>query len=518
VSENQVESPLRDERRNVEINVGKSCNNKCVFCLDGMPSNEDKRFIDFEAMRRELARWREQGHLSVGFLGGEPTTYPKIAESIACARDLGYTRIAIATNAMMFRREKFADELIAAGLTRVTISMHGHTAALEDKLTAVPGGFEKKCRAIRVLKERQRAGALKDGLSVNIVLNGWNYRALPKMLRFFFEELGLSDVRVNFIRPEGYAVGSADLVPTLTEVVPVLMKGVLLNEYHFKKDLTFAGVPFCVLPTELLSSKNLLARYVGDVYRDLSTDCSIRNEGEDRGVSRVENGRARFNWQDRKRYDLKDHPRACESCALADTCEGVWRGYLDIYGEQELSPLLREAGRLRRRERVAAAFRCASRSFKTEAAGDRGRASTSSMSTSPSRSRSDPASSPRRGRCVHRKAAAAAACARAPPVTSTFFRAPSASARRPTTSSICSCSPPASGANHRAWGVRRVSSAKERSGSRSARRAFSLSSTVTPRTASTPCSFGALAGRPDPSVVCSPGVRAPSGPESRVRL
>jgi MoaA/NifB/PqqE/SkfB family radical SAM enzyme len=349
VTDNQVPSPFRDLRKNVEINVGKTCNNKCVFCLDGMPSKEDKKFIDFEVMKSELDRWRAEGHLSVGFLGGEPTAYPKIAESIAHAHQLGFTRIAVATNAMMFRRMSFVDQLVDAGLTRVTISMHGHTGPLEDKITMVPGGFEKKCQAIRNLQEKRKEGKLKDGLSVNVVLNGWNYKYLLKMMRFFFDEMGLEDLRVNFVRPEGYAEGSADLTPTYTDVIPILMKAVLLNEYHFKKVFTFGAIPFCVLPEEFLSSKNLVKKYVGDIYRDLSTDCSIRNEGFDIGVAKVENGRSRFNWQDRKRFDLKNHMSACQTCALTDLCEGVWRGYLDIYGEGELAPVAMERGRVVRR-------------------------------------------------------------------------------------------------------------------------------------------------------------------------
>ena len=87
---NQVDSPFRDPRKNVEINVGKACNNKCVFCLDGMPSKEDQSFIDYADMKRELERFAASGHRSVGFLGGEPTMYPCIAESIAYAKELGY--------------------------------------------------------------------------------------------------------------------------------------------------------------------------------------------------------------------------------------------------------------------------------------------------------------------------------------------------------------------------------------------------------------------------------------------
>jgi MoaA/NifB/PqqE/SkfB family radical SAM enzyme len=342
---NQVPSEHRDPRHNVEINIGKICNNKCVFCLDGMPSKEDHTFMPFETMRAELLRWRNEGHLSVGFLGGEPTTYPQIIPAVKYAKELGFTRITLATNAMMLRRESFLDELLDAGLTRTTVSMHGHNAEVEDKLTMVPGGFEKKCTALRHLVARKKKGLLRDGVSVNIVLNGWNYRHLLEMQRFFFVDMELDDLRANFVRPEGYAEDNADLVPTYTSTVPYLIRAIAANEQIYKKVFTFGGVPMCVLPERLLADQPLLARYMGDIYRDLSTDCSIRSSAEhgtDDGVSRVESGRARFNWQERKRVDLKHQIPSCASCVFTNVCEGVWRGYLDIYEPGEFAPLTQQ--------------------------------------------------------------------------------------------------------------------------------------------------------------------------------
>jgi MoaA/NifB/PqqE/SkfB family radical SAM enzyme len=343
---NQVPSEHRDPRHNVEINVGKICNNKCVFCLDGMPSKEDHTFMPFETMRSELLRWRNEGHLSVGFLGGEPTTYPQIVPAVKYAKELGFTRIALATNAMMLRRESFLDELLEAGLTRTTVSMHGHNAEVEDKLTMVPGGFEKKCSALRNLVARKKQGHLRDGVSVNLVLNGWNYRHLLDMMRFFFIDMELDDLRANFVRPEGYAEDNADLVPTYTQAVPYLIRAIAANEQTYEKVFTFGGVPMCVLPERLLGDQVLLAKYVGDVYRDLSTDCSIRSGNVDGidGVSNVEGGRARFNWQDRKRMDLKMQMKSCQACVFNRVCEGVWRGYLDIYETAEFAPLSQQGG------------------------------------------------------------------------------------------------------------------------------------------------------------------------------
>jgi len=356
---NQPASTVRDPRKNVEINVGKACNNRCVFCLDGLPKREDRSYMPWPKMQAELERWYAEGYRSVGFLGGEPTTYPKICDSVAYARELGFTRVAIATNATKLRLEHFTDRLLAAGLTRATISMHGHTAALEDRLTRVPGNFEKKCRAIRYLvHKRQTEGALPDGLSINIVLNGWNYRHLPRMMRFFYEELCVDDIRVNFIRPEGYADRNPDLTPQYHKVVPWLVKAIVLAETHFQRVFTFGGFPMCVLPKSLRNNAALLSRYMGE-YRDLSTACSIRPDGghfvpagatlepetwagtEASSVVFMDETeqRVRFNWQDRKQLDLKGKPRACASCDLVQVCEGVWKPYLEIWGDGRFRPV-----------------------------------------------------------------------------------------------------------------------------------------------------------------------------------
>ncbi len=330
----------RDTRRNVEINVGKICNNKCVFCLDGMPATEMRRYMPYPDMQAEIQRWHATGTRSIGFLGGEPTTYPWILDAIRYARDLGYTRIALATNGTKFFRHEFVDKVLDAGLTRVTMSMHGHTAALEDALTRVPGNFEKKKSGLQYLLKQRDAGKLRDNVSVNVVVNELNYRHLPAILKFFFE-LGLDDVRANFVRAEGYAETETQLIPKYTDVVPYVIKAILLNEYRYKRTFTLGSFPLCVLPLTLLSSRSMARRYIGE-FRDLDTDCSIRTltaEGLPEGIATVEGGRARFNWQDRKRHDLKRHVGACERCSYTDVCEGVWREYLTIHGEGELSPV-----------------------------------------------------------------------------------------------------------------------------------------------------------------------------------
>ena len=62
---------FRDTRKNVEINIGKACNNRCVFCIDGLPKPEDRSAMPWSRCRPN-SRVGEDSYRSVGFLGGEP--------------------------------------------------------------------------------------------------------------------------------------------------------------------------------------------------------------------------------------------------------------------------------------------------------------------------------------------------------------------------------------------------------------------------------------------------------------
>ena len=148
-------------------------------------------------------------------------------------------------------------ELIYTALTRASqlAIFVGERKALASSL--------KKQKALKLLVKKRAEGRLPDNVSVNIVLNGWNYKVLPKMLKYFYG-LGLDDVRANFIRAEGYAEDDWSLTPRYEDVVPVLMKAVVLNEFHFKQHFTFGGFPLCVLPTEFLANRRMSRKYLGE--------------------------------------------------------------------------------------------------------------------------------------------------------------------------------------------------------------------------------------------------------------
>ena len=325
---------------NVDINLGKACNNKCVFCSNGQTTTDERRWAKVDQIETELSARRSEGAESVGLLGGEPTLYPHLGRLIRKANQLGYSRISIITNGSRLSEPGFLNSLLEAGLSRVALSIHSHRAALEDAITRRKGSFAEKIRALENLVQAQRSERLKDGLSLNTVLHRKNAEQLDRFVDFM-EKIGVRDIRFNFIRPTFKAEGSEAWVPRFKLVTPLVRRLIARNEQQRRMFLNFADFPLCKLPWEVLASPELRKRYVGESW-DMVTDVT---EMRRRPMPDAPNNTTiRFNWKS-KRMEFKTFLPVCSTCVLSEQCEGVWQAYLDIYGEREfdVGPAVAEA-------------------------------------------------------------------------------------------------------------------------------------------------------------------------------
>jgi MoaA/NifB/PqqE/SkfB family radical SAM enzyme len=323
----------RDEARRVEIHLGTLCNNLCPFCMSGFSRDKKDPWAPFERVQEELRHFAERGCRGVGFLGGEPTVYPRIVEAVAYAKSLGYTMISVCTNGTRLSNPDFCRRLVEAGLSRVTLSVHSHIAEVEDLvITRVPGNLARKIAAIRNLVALREEGGLRDRLSVNPVLcrpNLWDMRGFIE----FFDALGVDDVRFNYIWPEGGTRDDRAWIPSYREAMPEILRILLLNEKRLKRRLSFGAVPRCALALTGVSDAlldYLSAKYLDEARFDTGNDVSLATH---------DSTDSRFVWQENKRDVLKTRFPGCASCAHESRCEGVWKSYVRIYGIDEFSPL-----------------------------------------------------------------------------------------------------------------------------------------------------------------------------------
>jgi len=120
----------------LRISVTDRCNLRCVYCMpeEGVPWKGHEEMLSFEEIERFAAAAVDEGISKIRLTGGEPLVRKGIVEHIARLRALtGIEAIALTTNATLLPR--MADDLAAAGLSRVNISIDSLDAEVYERVT-----------------------------------------------------------------------------------------------------------------------------------------------------------------------------------------------------------------------------------------------------------------------------------------------------------------------------------------------------------------------------------------------
>jgi MoaA/NifB/PqqE/SkfB family radical SAM enzyme len=186
------------------VRISRTCNNRCVFCLDS--DVQDGTFVGREEVEGEILSGRREGATRLVLSGGEATIHPGFLDFVRYGKQVGYRHVQTITNGRMFAYRGFARRAVEAGLDEVTFSMHGHTPALQDELTGVPGSFAQTVAGIR--------NVVATGIVVSgdVVLNRRNVGHAREILELFIG-LGVREFDILMVVPFGRASpGESDML------------------------------------------------------------------------------------------------------------------------------------------------------------------------------------------------------------------------------------------------------------------------------------------------------------------
>ncbi|MEM9074730.1 MAG: radical SAM protein, partial [Myxococcota bacterium] len=282
------------------LRINGHCQMACSFCF------VDRRVGDFprESLEDAIASLasRQRDHLVLS--GGEPTLHPELPALIATARDAGFKGVEIQSNGVRLADPEKVDQLVAAGLTKATISLHSVDPAESDAITKMKGAHPKTLEGIRQLR---RAGVETQ---LAHVLTKRNYRALPEFVRTIGEIFPPAERKISLCL--ALAQGISDLVyswviPSFREVKPFVKEALdhcLDIGIGFGGLIGQGGYPPCMLDGDL--------RYY---------------EGNLRHVYRSHDHRDQFHKAPR-----------CQRCSFNPHCVGVRKDYVRCYGDDEITP------------------------------------------------------------------------------------------------------------------------------------------------------------------------------------
>ncbi|OGS02044.1 MAG: hypothetical protein A3G41_05780 [Elusimicrobia bacterium RIFCSPLOWO2_12_FULL_59_9] len=317
--------------KNAVISLGHACNSRCVFCMDGYRLPELKRKMDVEKIRVELEHFHGLGCRRAVFLGGEPTIFPWLGDLVRHARALGYASVEVSTNGLRCGDREYVRQLLEAGVSRVTISIHSHLAGIEEELTGVPGGLKRKLEGLRVLAEFRRQGFIEEGIYLNPVLARSNYRHVPAYVNYF-EQSGVDHIHFNLIGgsiytwPLGQDLKDSGLVPAYAEIMPYLVRALLPSRRKSQVSLRFENIPPCVFPWGKMS-RSVLEKIIERHTKEVESHSWLSIIGR------------RFEWDRFVREEFCVKGEVCRQCEYRDRCSGVLKSYVSVYGFRELSPI-----------------------------------------------------------------------------------------------------------------------------------------------------------------------------------
>ncbi len=210
------------------------CNNDCAHCYNVRPIPPAPPFPSREGgmgglgpaefptadWKRVLDKIWELGIPHVVFTGGEPTLRNDLPELIAHAEANGQIT-GLNTNARRLSEPRYVEQLLAAGLDHVQITVESHEPEIHDRMVCAKGAWKQTVQGLKnALREAPQWGASPLFVMTNTTMLRDNVQTIPATLDFL-AELGVPTVGLNALiySGRGATVGSGlderELAPLL---------------------------------------------------------------------------------------------------------------------------------------------------------------------------------------------------------------------------------------------------------------------------------------------------------------
>lgn len=341
---------IANQGRRVHINTGAVCNNNCIFCME---EDRDARYVENSAVTSEVVRGildENIGAEEVCYTSGEPTTNPALPAWVAWARQRGFRRISTMTNGRLLSAPDYAARLVASGINRFYVSIHGHEPKLHEGLTRTPGSFAQTVRGLDVIAVLKRRFPIE--LHTSTVITRRNLPHLADIYRFLRGH-GVDQVVFNVMQANGRAdTHFEQIFPAYRDIAATFRAfvGGAGETAAGRPVMAFlVDIPLCTTEGIPDFNRGYVEQHVhygavAELERLFASDGSAPTGGSAPiPIDRLTAGQTGRAIVEIHRADLdaarRRHRAECDACRYRASCEGVWGNYLRRNGWGEFTPV-----------------------------------------------------------------------------------------------------------------------------------------------------------------------------------
>jgi radical SAM protein with 4Fe4S-binding SPASM domain len=298
---------------NATIEVSHRCPLNCAHCYNNLPMGDAaarSREMSTEDHYRLLDELAEMGCLWLLYSGGEIFARRDFLDIYTYAKKKGLI-VSLFTNGTMIT-EAIADYLVEWRPFAIEITLYGATRETYEKLTRIPGSYDRCMRGVRILLERKLPLALK---TVGVTINKHEVAAMRKIA----EDLGVEFKFDAMLNPR-IDCSASPLAVRLAphDVVELDLESPLKVSEWRRMAIDHAPPPAVEgEPLELYDCGGGVNSFAIDPYGDLSI--CVLSHVDRYNVCR---GSFREGWEFLANVHRKPvtRPTKCTSCALRSLC------------------------------------------------------------------------------------------------------------------------------------------------------------------------------------------------------
>jgi MoaA/NifB/PqqE/SkfB family radical SAM enzyme len=179
-----------NKTKRAHITISYLCNNFCKFCFQ----NESDRNINhsYDTIIKKIDSVISDELETLILSGGEPTIHKDILKLIKYCKEKKVKNIQVISNGRMFSNLEFVKKAKNAGLSEVTVSIHGYKK-VHDDLVCVKGAYSQAYKAVENLISQNII------TSIDYSLFKSNISCLEQFTKEVTQKFGNKIVAINYI-------------------------------------------------------------------------------------------------------------------------------------------------------------------------------------------------------------------------------------------------------------------------------------------------------------------------------